>query len=135
MGFSIGITIQCSNCDFESTFYSSPYINQSSKPGSNPYEINLRAVMAFREIGRGNEAMSTFTTIMNMPAPLSNHSYDLTNNKLHKVYKEISSQSMKAAVSELREMINANASDDEIIDCGMAYYITRPCMLHYRGRF
>jgi hypothetical protein len=120
MGFSIGIIVQCSNCDFENTFYSSPSINQSSKPGLNPYEINLRAVMAFREIGRGREAMSTFTAIMNMPPPLTNHSYDITNNKLHKVYKEISSQSMKAAVSELREMLNANGSDDEVIDCGIS---------------
>ena len=120
MRFSIGIIVQCSNCDFENTFYSSPSINQSSKPGLNPYEINLRAVMAFREIGRGREAMATFTAIMNMPPPLTNHSYDITNNKLHKVCKEISSQSMKAAVSELREMLNANGSDDEVIDCGIS---------------
>ena len=76
--------------------------------------------MAFREIGRSREAMSTFTAIINMPPPLTNHSYNLTNNKLHKVYKESSSQSMKAAVSELREIINANAFNDEIIDCGIS---------------
>ena len=68
-GFSIGILIQCSNCDFESIFYSSPSINRSVS-GSKPYQINLRDVMAFREIGRVRQAI--FNAIMNMPP----HSYE-----------------------------------------------------------
>ena len=94
-------------------------VNQSVS-GLKPFEVNLRVVMAFREIGRGREAMCTFTAIMNMPPPLTNHNYDRINSKLHKVYKEGSSESMKAAVSGLRAVVNANASDDEIIDCGIS---------------
>ena len=79
MGFSIGIVIRCSNCDFENTFHSS-----SSKifsvSGLKPFEVNLRAVIAFCEIRRGTKAMCSFTAIMNMPPPLTNQNYDCINN-------------------------------------------------------
>ena len=42
--------------------------------GKKPFEIDVRSVIAFREIGKENEAMRTFTTMMNMPPPLSHQS-------------------------------------------------------------
>ena len=36
--------------------------------GTKQFEVNVRSVFAFRGIGKGNELMHTFTTMMNMPA-------------------------------------------------------------------
>ena len=79
MGFSIEIVIICSNCDFENTFHSSSSINHSVS-GLKLFEVSLCPVIAFHEIGRGREAMCTFTAIMNIPPPLTNHNYDRINN-------------------------------------------------------
>ena len=54
--------------------------------GKKPFEVNVRSVIAFREIGKGNEAMRTFTTIMNMPPPLSHQPYSDINLSLHNIY-------------------------------------------------
>ena len=73
LAFSLLFQSSCSGCDFKDQFFSSPDIKQN-KPGINTKEINARSVMAFREIGRGQEAILTFTPIMNMPPPLSKSS-------------------------------------------------------------
>ena len=58
--------------------------------------------------------------IINMPPPLTNHKYDLISNKLHKVYKEGSTKSMKAGVFVPKTVKNVNTSNDDIIDCGIS---------------
>ena len=42
--------------------------------GKKPYEVNVRSVIAFREVSKENEAMCTFTAMINMPPPLSHQS-------------------------------------------------------------
>ena len=49
---------------------------------SRRYDVNVRSVMAFREIGRGLSHVETFSRVMNMPQPYSPSSYD-------KIVKEI----------------------------------------------
>ena len=47
------------------------------RQGVKPFDvINLHAVMAFREIGRGHTAMETFCGYMNMPHPMHIHAYN-----------------------------------------------------------
>ena len=59
------MNLVCPECDLVDQFYSSPDV----KPEASPLEINNCTVIAFREIGRGRNAMLTFTNIMNMPPP------------------------------------------------------------------
>ena len=63
-GFSHHIVLQCKSteCDWKYCF------NTSKKQGHS-HEVNVRAVLAFREIGRGHTAMTTFSKVMNMPTP------------------------------------------------------------------
>ena len=63
-GYSHYIVLQCKSmkCEWKHCF------NTSKKQGRS-HEVNLRAVLAFREIGRGHSAMTTFSKVMNMPAP------------------------------------------------------------------
>nr|XP_047138397.1 uncharacterized protein LOC124814606 [Hydra vulgaris] len=103
LGFSLFFQIYCSGCAFKDTFFSSPVV-KNNKPGINTSETNVRSVMAFREIGRGRDAMLTFTSIMNMPPPLSKPSFDCINSKLYDAYKSVAEQSMKNAAMEVRRI-------------------------------
>ena len=101
MGFSLSFSIICKDCGFEDQFFSSPDIEQN-KPGLNPQEINIRSVMTFREIGRGREAMVTFTTIMNMPPPINKDNFDAINDKLYDAYMTGATESIKRAAFKVR---------------------------------
>ena len=81
------------------------------------YEINIRSVLTFREIGSGHEAMKTFTTMMNMSKPLAIASFNDINNNLHQIYVDTSLQSMKSAANEVRMSVGPGSSEGDIIDC------------------
>ena len=63
-GFSHYIVLQC-----KSTEYDWKYCFNTSKKQGHSHGVNVRAVLAFREIGRGDTAMKTFSKVMNMPTP------------------------------------------------------------------
>ena len=50
---SLCIELKCRSCFWKKDFFTSPSVEQPSSPGKSGFEINLRFVMAFREIGRG----------------------------------------------------------------------------------
>jgi hypothetical protein len=43
--------------------------------------VNVRAVLAFREIGKGHNAMTTFNKVMNMPAPPTKRNFTKIQNE------------------------------------------------------
>ena len=63
--------LKCPECNSDM----SPHIDTNKKNGFSHYivlqckrvQLEILAVLAFREIGRGHNAMTTFTKIMNMP--------------------------------------------------------------------
>ena len=57
-------------------------MSNKKRPGVNPQEINTCAVMAFREIGWGRDAMLTFTALMNIPATKNKENHDALNKNL-----------------------------------------------------
>lgn len=76
-GFAISMKFSCSNqdCSFIQELNSSPKFEYPqvdySKGGKKPFEVNARAVIAFREIGQGQLSMMRFNALMNMPPQLS----------------------------------------------------------------
>ena len=67
MGFANKLTIPCDICDRERNFYTSKQCTRSNEmQGRNVFEISVRAVAAFREIGRGLEAINSSSPCMNM---------------------------------------------------------------------
>ena len=58
-GLANFLQIDCSDsdCNFVYTTYSSKHVNRESTPGQNPFDINDRAIIGFREIGKGHSAM------------------------------------------------------------------------------
>ena len=82
-------------------------------------EFYIRYVTAFPEIGKGNEAMRTVTTMMNMPAPLSHQSYNDINLSLHEIYEKAAEESMLAAVDDLKQKGNVSADEPLDTDTGI----------------
>ena len=90
---------------------------EKEKPGKKLRQINFCSVMAFREIGRRNESMNMFTTIMNMPPPMSRVTYNEINTSLHEAYTKAADQSMRNVAKEVRNITTKFAIDNDIIDC------------------
>ena len=53
--------------------YSSNQINEMNR--NSRYDINVRSVIAFGEIGLGLSAMEVFCSHMNFPPPMKNVTY------------------------------------------------------------
>ena len=81
--------LECKDCTWWHGFYSSPEFMFPGKDarGKKPFKVNVRSVIAFWEIGKGNEAMHPFMTMTNMPPPLSHQSYNDINLSLHNIMK------------------------------------------------
>ena len=58
-GLANFLQIDCSDsdCHFVYTIYSSKHVNRESTPGQNPFDINARAIIGYREIGKGHSAI------------------------------------------------------------------------------
>ena len=73
-GLSHKLSLQYRKCGILDTFYSSLATYNVSHPDSNDrrtmVDITLRSVLAFREIGKGHKAMTTFCDFMNLSKPL-----------------------------------------------------------------
>ena len=67
------LSFQYRKCGILNTFNSSPATYNVSHPDSKArrtmVDITLRSVLAFREIGKGHKAMTTFCDFMNLSRP------------------------------------------------------------------
>ncbi|GFV59338.1 uncharacterized protein TNCV_942271 [Trichonephila clavipes] len=74
-----------------------------------------------RCIGQGLESLKTFCAVMSLPNPVEQKSYDVINNKLSRVMKEVAEESMKrAAVEE-----NSSSPDNLLTVSGDGTWKTR----------
>ncbi|GFX34449.1 uncharacterized protein TNCV_3656871 [Trichonephila clavipes] len=74
-----------------------------------------------RCIGQGLESLKTFCAVMSLPNPVEQKSYDVINNKLSRVMKEVTEESMKrAAVEE-----NSSSPDNLLTVSGDGTWKTR----------
>ncbi|GFV49476.1 uncharacterized protein TNCV_4544591 [Trichonephila clavipes] len=74
-----------------------------------------------RCIGQGLESLKTFCAVMSLPNPVEQKSYDVINNKLSRVMKEVAEESMKmAAVEE-----NSSSPDNLLTERGDGAWKTR----------
>ena len=121
-GFALKFCLKCRACVWFKPFYSSPEFkyDQEETRGKKPLEVNVRSLVAFREIGRGYEAMNTFTTLLNMPQPMAKTTYNDINVKLHPYYVKTAEESMKAAAEEVRMYINPDVSKNDVVDCDIS---------------
>ncbi|GFX74305.1 uncharacterized protein TNCV_3452531 [Trichonephila clavipes] len=94
-GLCSNFEIRCKN--WECLYFSS--CENTGNKNSAP-EINRRSILAMRCIGQGLESLKTFCVVMSLPNPVEQKSYDVINNKLSRVMKEVAEESMKRAAVE-----------------------------------
>jgi hypothetical protein len=110
-GFSNYVVLECQNLECEWK-----YCFNTSKKQGHSFEINVRAVLAFREIGRGHTAMTTFTKILNIPSPPTCRNFTKTQNKkLLPIVKQLANDSMNTSAME----VNERSGSDEG-ECGIS---------------
>lgn len=105
-GFHIPMELVCSSC--KNTSVPNPTLPEKKVP-----EINRRAVLAFRVIGAGQKKMEKFCAMMNMPPPLSHHSYDKHNAEVSRVVSTVDDKEMKQAAMRLQEYLRSLDHDLE----------------------
>ncbi|GFV70450.1 uncharacterized protein TNCV_4798691 [Trichonephila clavipes] len=74
-----------------------------------------------RCIDQGLESLKTFCAVMSLPNPVEQKSYDVINNKLSRVMKEVAEESMKRAAIEE----NSSSPDNLLTVSGDGTWKTR----------
>ena len=75
-GFALFFSIKCNRCSWENIFCSS-IERDSGKRDRKSYDINIRTLLAFREIGLGYSNIKKFCNVMNMTSPMSKSSFEI----------------------------------------------------------
>ena len=96
-----------------------PYIQdvKMSSRGRNAFDINLRSVIAFREIDRGHSSLETFAGFMSMPPPMNKTAYNDSVKQIHIAYTKQARSSMQIATTEIRKLhLHDEFRDDAVAD-------------------
>ena len=100
-GFVAQGSIECKNCSgFSKESYLCERVGESKLPNV-PFDINIRAVLAFRGIGCGYSAMKDWGGIMDMPFIPSQDTYAKAQNKI----EEASIKTFNSISRSTREII------------------------------
>ena len=111
MGYSHKLKFSCHNWPYNiETFTSEQCEKQLNVRGRKKFEINVRAVAAFREIGKGHEGMVNVSSCMNM-FHLGEPAYHAVNDALQDAYEFTANVSMKQAATEANTTSNDMLAD------------------------
>ena len=103
MGFSHKLVVYCDDCPYSEATFASQLCNKSEKykQGRQPFEMNIRTVTAFCEIGKRYEGIQNVARCMNMFS-ISDTSFRSLNEQLQVAHENAATVSMKNAVNETK---------------------------------
>ena len=102
------------------SFFTSKEVERDGR-GANPFDINIRAILAFREIGKGHAGIETFCGLMNMPPPMTEATFNnIITKSMHPAYVEVASNNMKDSALNLRKQILDNYEEDIICNTAVS---------------
>ena len=106
MGYAHKLNLNCHDCPYSIWSFTSPECAQSENiQGRHKFEVNVLAVIAFREVRKGHESMTNVSRCLNTFS-ITETTYHALNNSLCKVYHETASTSMQEAVSDIKATSN-----------------------------
>ena len=111
-GLACELSIFCSKCKYQNNFYTSKLLNQKGI-----FDINTRTIYTMRTLGIGYSGIQKFTTLMNMPKPMTSKNYDKLVLKIANITEEVAQETMADAVAELRQNCQ---NEGEILDIGVS---------------
>ena len=101
-GLSVLLEVNCNKCDWDKNTYTSRQVSNDSCDAL-PFEINMRTIIAMREIGKGHTALEKLCGFMNLTPPMKKNAFNKMQKTLYAAYKDVAEQSMNEASAELRE--------------------------------
>lgn len=117
-GFSYLLFFKCHTCLFEDSVFSSELSQMRPVRGRPMHNVNVQTVLSFREMGKGYQSIQLFSTLMNMPPPLSRPAYNRINDILHVTYKEMADKSTSSAAEQIRK---ASGNINDIQNCQASF--------------
>ena len=118
MGFANKFKIHCYNCSRESQRYLSKQCYMKEGQGRNFYEVNVRMVMAFREIGKGHHGLENFARCANIHG-ISSCGYQTINERLYDAYESAAECSKNRAASEVRDAAKEEVEGNSLCRCSL----------------
>ena len=115
-GLSLPISLSCSMCKWSTIYYTSTKIENHSKVKSC-YEVNVRAVMAMREIGSGHTALEKLCGFLNLPEPPHITTVNDIQKNIADAYNNVAFHSMISAASEIEGTKDENGICDITVSC------------------
>ena len=89
-----------------------------------PFEVNTRAVMAFRGIGCGFTAVKDWCSLMNMPHSMSKCTYTTRQTEIHATSVDITAKVMERSVCSIRSAyqdMGITEDKDGIMDIAVSF--------------
>ena len=114
MGYAHTLKLHCIECSWQSFHYTSKPVTFKKGKGRRFHEINLRAGIAFREIGKGHQGLENFCRIMNMHGMASN-AFANIQEEMFQAYEKVAEASMARKAAELREKSDVKLDSDPSI--------------------
>ena len=107
------------------SFYTSKEVKRDAF-GKNEHEVNYRSILARRETGKGHTALSKFSGLINLPAPMMQiKSFNEIQGNFSEVWKQKVRISMKNnAVNEF-SVSEAEGEKDKSINTTMIKYLIK----------
>ena len=108
------LILQCNNgeCSWGHSLFTSTKV----RANSNRFDLNVRSIIAFREVGRALTNIETFCRVMNMPPPYTHKSYDDVVKEITPRYISVMDQSMSAAAGKVSTETVIPSLDDSVGD-------------------
>ena len=100
-GLCCKLLLSCDKCDQSGHFYTRKQL--PNRTGRKPFDINLRTVAAFREIGKGHSDIESVCDFMNLCSPMNINAYKKTEAVLYHKYKKVVQENMIDVTRELRQ--------------------------------
>ena len=100
--------------EFSCRDYTSKKVIKAST-GKNPFEVNMRAIIALRENGKGYAGLESVCGYMNLVPPMNVNSFNKSMGDIISSYKQCAEDKMNSAAENVRQMNNEITVDNETI--------------------
>ena len=116
-GLASSLEIICSRCGYNDNFYTSRTLPYEGKGGKS-FDVNARIIYAMRACGQGHAGVEKFTTLMDMPKPMTKNNYNKVVKKLVTATETVAKETMSDAIEELRSA--SSVSPDSVMDIAIS---------------
>ena len=137
--FFHNIDVKKGLCDWCTSFATSKEVEKnkgetkSPVSGRNAYDVNIRSVIATREIGRGHSALKNLCGFMNIPAPMTQKTFLETETNVSSQYIKVAEANIKSAADEVRKVdggqgVTADEVVNTIISTDGTWHMAEACV-------